>query len=162
MMFLVALALGLVAGFVVGRRAPQRPPREPGKPRPVRLGATAQAARPLADLLEAVRASALWVEPRVDGFNLVEQLAGDGIPDRLVVRVSDPSAVTIASLTCGDTSSLDLPFQLALALVPLYGPLTLVLDSGVFEIDGTKDSHALMRELSRRTTERMRDLLARR
>jgi hypothetical protein len=112
-------------------------------------------------VIEAVRAAALWVEPRSDGFALVDQLAGDGIPDRLIVRASDPGAVTVASLTCGDTSSLDLPFQLALALVPLYGPLTLALESGVFEVDGTKDSHALMRELSRRQTARMREVLAR-
>jgi len=156
----IAMVIGLVAGFLISRR-PAPPPRRPTA-RPVKLGSTAQTARPLADVIEAMRAEALQVESRADGFALVDQLVSEGaVADRLNVRVSDPSAVTIATLSCGDTSSLDLPFQLALALVPLYGPLTLVIETGAYEIDGSKDRHALVRELSRRQTERMREALAR-
>jgi hypothetical protein len=155
----VAILIGLVAGYVFGQRSKPAPRRS--SPRPVRLGAASETARSLADLIEATRAAALRVDPRVDGFDLVDQLTSDGTPDRLTVRVTDPKAVPAASLRCGDTASLDLPFELAVALVPLYGPLTLVLDSGVYEVDGTKDRHALVRELSRRQTERMREALAR-
>jgi hypothetical protein len=159
-MIAVAIVIGLIAGYVFGQRsklAPRRP-----RPRPVQLGASASTTLPLVDLIEAVRAAALRVEPHVNGFDLVDQLTSADVPDRLTVSVPDPKAVTVASLRCGETASLDLPFELALALVPLYGKLTLVLDSGVYDIDGTQDRHALVRELSRRQTAKMRELLAQR
>ena len=159
-MIAVAILLGLVAGYIFGQRSKPAPRR--ASPRPVKLGGSREVQCTLADLTEAVRAAALRVEPRVDGFDIVDQLTNHVPFERLTVRVTDPKAVAIAAIRCGDTSSLDLPFELALALVPLYGPLTLVLDSGVYDVDGTKDRHALVRELSRRQTARMSEALARR
>lgn len=146
---------GTALGYLAGRLAPGRGPR--GTLREVRIRVRDDRAACLEDLVEAARTMALRVEPRRDGYTVLEQGARN--PARLSVRVSDPGHVTASSLFCSPTTSNHLPFVVALALVPVFGPVTLVYAGEVYEIDGTRDPHALTRELSARQTARVRELI---
>ena len=150
------IVAGLALGVLAGRRSSATGSRR--KAYPVRLSAASAVTHPLGEVIEAMRAMALRVEPRLDGFAVIDQLDKDGAT--LEVRVTDPKTVSVSSITCSDTMSIDLPFQIALALVPLYGPVSVTVETGLYEIDGTRDRHQLVRELSRRQTERWNELLA--
>jgi len=149
---------GLTVGLVLGgiTRAPSQ--RDRGKARAMSLAGSSEAVCSLDDIVEALRAAALRVIPRLDGVTIIDQI-GDGV-DRLELRVADPKRVTISTLHCAPTPSSDLPFSVAIALTSVFGPLQLTCDTDTFEVDGTKDRHAMMRELSRRNSEKLEALLA--
>jgi hypothetical protein len=146
----------VAAGFVLGRWVPEPRPEQPGWT--VTLAAKHDRTARLEDVLEAARARALWIEPHHHGFTVMEQLAKTR--RTLALHAPDPQHVTVASLQLSRTTSLVLPFDLALALVVVFGTITLVLDGEVYEVDGTRDLHALTMELSSRFTARARTLFA--
>ena len=142
---------------ILGRWMPIRQRHAANTELSVMLGARNDRSARLEELVEAARARALWVEEHNQGFTVREQLAAT--PASIRVHVQDPEHVLAATLQLSRTSSLVLPFELALALVDVYGPLTLVVDGERYDIDGTRDQHALTNEVSSRMTERFRKLL---
>jgi hypothetical protein len=146
---------GLLVGYLAGRVG--QTARTAAKGFAVNLGAREARTARLEDMIEAARAMALRIERHHDGYTVFEQL---GPPGQLTVQVADPEHVTVPAVQLSMTTSLTLPFSVALALVPVFGPLTVVFDGEVFEVDGSRDQHALQRELSRRFTARARTLLA--
>lgn len=154
-MIVAWVGAGVLLGYLAGRVP--RAARTPAKSFAVNLGAREARTARLDDLIEAARAMALRIERHHDGYTVFEQL---GPPATLTVQVADPESVTVPAVRLSMTTSLTLPFSVALALVPVFGPLTLVFDGEVFEVDGSRDQHALTRELSRRFTARARTLLA--
>jgi hypothetical protein len=151
-----------VAGFAVEWAIRQLKPAS-AAPLPsyvTRLAAASGATRTLDEVVDALRAEALRVEVRLDGVDVVDQLDATASA-RFGLRVPDAKQVSIGSIRCSDSPTLDLPFTIALALVPLYGPITLTLVGEVYEIDGTRDRHQLVRELSRRQTAKLQEALGR-
>lgn len=156
-MIVVWSVVAAIAGFVLGRWTPTRQRHAANTELSVMLGARHDRSARLEELVEAARARALWVEEHHQGFTVREQLAAR--PASITVHVPDPEHVLVATLQLSRTSSLVLPFELALALVDVYGPVTLVVDGEIYDIDGTRDQHALTNEVSSRMTERFRNLL---
>ena len=67
--------------------------------------------------------------------------------ERLRVAISDPQRVTLASLDVFQSGCESLEYELALALVPIFGPIQLVdANFGASAIDGSRDPAALMAE----------------
>ena len=64
---------------------------------------------------------------------------------------TQPRHITLASLDVFQTGCETLGFEVALALVPVFGPITLV-DSywGAFFVDGSGDAAALVAERAKR------------
>ena len=153
---IVLWAFGALAlGFALGRFVPEPKPAHAGCT--VAIGAKQPLTARLEDVIESARARALWIEIRHQGFEVIDQYTK--ARPRLSVQVPDPQHVTVPSLQLSRTPSLTLPFELALALVPVFGPLTVVVDGEIYEVDGTRDQHALTNELSSRLTARARSLI---
>jgi hypothetical protein len=157
------LAIGVVAGYLVGVVAiPRLARRPPGARVTIReAGDAAPRTRRLDELIEAASAAALRIRIRPNGFDVRAQ--SSGYREHVVaVRVEDAARVTLASLQITDTGGYDLIFTLALALVPLYGPLTIAeADGQRFQVDGTRDQHELRHERAARVTARLRDVVSR-
>lgn len=156
-MIMVWTLAAAIAGFILGRWMPTRRRDAANTGWSVMLGARHDRAARLEELVEAVRARALWLEEHHQGFTVREQLAAT--PASITVHVPHPEHVLLATLQLSRTGSLVLPFELALALVDVYGPVTLVVDGEIYDVDGTRDQHALTNEASSRMTERWRKLL---
>lgn len=151
-----------VAGFAVewAIRQLKQAPAASANSYATRLAATPGVTRTLAEIVEALRAEALRVEVRLDGLDVVDQL-GEASAPRFALRVPDVKQVSVGSIRCSDSPTLDLPFTVAIALVPLFGTVTLTLVGEVYEIDGTLDRHQLVRELSRRQSAKLQEALGR-
>ena len=104
----------------------------------------------LTDLIEHARAQALHVRPTASGYEIVSHLGRS--PFVVSVCVSDPKRATLATTTLLPVSSPTDVFPVALALVPLFGPIRLHVAGQSYLVDGTLDEHALTREFSRRLT----------
>lgn len=111
----------------------------------------------LAELITAARAAGLAVHEVPGGFDVRAD-------DRAIrVRVRDRSRVALASIDLVDTGHETLVFQLALALVPVYGPIAVTEALfGTFIVDGRADAEALrgqrgerIKALARRIQERI-------
>ncbi len=107
--------------------------------------ATEAAIPTLAEVLAAVRRAGLHARERVNGFDL----RGEGRV--LTVRTLDPARVTLASLEIVDRATETLMFELALALVGLYGPI-LVTEAlfGSCVVDGSCDAASLREQRAER------------
>ncbi len=94
--------------------------------------------RTLAEVLAVLRAGGLELRPRRGGFDLM------GSVSRVMpVRVRQPARVLPEEMTCG-TEAPELLLDLALALVPLFGPMVAdVRYAGAILVDGTRDRVAL-------------------
>lgn len=105
----------------------------------------------LTEVLAVVRRAGLHVRARVNGFDL----HGEGRV--LTVRTLDPARVTLASLEIVDRATETLVFELALALVGLYGPI-LVTEAmfGSHVVDGSCDATSLREQRSERIRSIMR------
>lgn len=100
----------------------------------------------LTELCAALSASGLAFRPRRRGFDL----RGPGRSRVMPVRVPDPEHVVPTELSCG-TEAPELLLDLALALVPLFGPLVAdVRFAGAIVVDGKRDRRALGEEAARR------------
>ena len=101
--------------------------------------------------MAAIRHAGLRVVVRPDGV----EVHGEG--RWITVRMLDPTRVTLDSLEIIDRATERLVFALALALVPLYGPLTVTeAKFGKTVVDGSRDAEALREERS----ERIRKIVA--
>lgn len=153
------IAAGLIGGLALGRALR---PRRAGSSRrsrfAVKITGGSTAAPTLDEIVAALRAEAHRVDVQPDGVDVIDQL-GDARAPRFALRVRDPQQVALDTLRCVDSPSLDLPFGVALALVPLYGPLALTLAGETYDIDGTRDRHDLVSELSRRQSAKVRHVM---
>ncbi|MEO8703734.1 MAG: hypothetical protein ABI867_27030 [Kofleriaceae bacterium] len=151
---------GLVVGVVAARLLTGRAPVKIPVRHVLSLVTAADArAHTLAEIIEAMRAAAIRIERRTGGFDVIDQLDASG-NTRIEVRVSDPQRVAVGSLAAETSRGGGQVFAIALVMVSLYGPLKLAMGDEVYDVDGTLDMHELTRELSRRQTARMKQLLA--
>lgn len=157
------IALGVIAGFGLGVLVVPVLARRPVLSTRAKIRAAEGTETPhrLDELIEAARAAALRIRVRADGFDVIEQ--PPAFRDHVIgVRVSDAARVTPTSLRFTDTGSYDLVFHAVLALVPVFGALTLTADDGeVYRIDGTQNQHELRNERAGRVTAKLRDVMAR-
>lgn len=101
--------------------------------------------RSLGEVLAALHAAGLGVRPRRRGF----VIAGRG-SRTLPVRVRDGSRIIPEDLACGSEAP-ELLLDLALALVPLFGPLLVdVRFAGAIIVDGLRDRATLGEEAAQR------------
>jgi len=99
----------------------------------------------LTELLAALGASQLTVRPRRRGFDLVATRTRV-----MTVRVPDVARIDPSDLVCGHDAP-ELLLDLALAVVPLYGPLLAeVRFAGTMFVDGTRDRRSLGEEAAQR------------
>jgi hypothetical protein len=101
----------------------------------------------LDQLVEAARAAALRIEPTTHGFNVLSQPRSRF--DHLVeVRVLDPARASAATMQLTYDGSYALAFHVVLALVPVFGPLTIMtltimIDGHRVVVDGSANVHEL-------------------
>ncbi|MBA3397176.1 MAG: hypothetical protein H0T89_31395 [Deltaproteobacteria bacterium] len=101
--------------------------------------------RSLGEVLAALHAAGLRVRPRRRGF----VITGRG-SRALPVRVRDASRIVPEELVCGSEAP-ELLLDLALALVPLFGPLLVdVRFAGAIIVDGLRDRASLGEEAAQR------------
>lgn len=107
------------------------------------------------EVLAAVRAAGLRIHKVTSGFEI------RGERRKLTVRMRDRANVTLDSLEIIDRATETLVFALALALVPLYGPI-LVTEAkfGKAVVDGTLDVEALRAGRAERIRKIARGVLA--
>jgi len=99
----------------------------------------------LPELLAALDAAQLVVRPRRRGFDLVSSHKRV-----MTVRVPDPARIVPGEMICGSDAP-ELLLDLALAVVPLFGPLLAdVRFAGTIFVDGTRDRRALGEEAALR------------
>jgi hypothetical protein len=113
------------------------------------LGATLQerTADPctLPEVLAALSAAQLVVRARRRGFDLVASRKRV-----MTVRVPDVTRIVPGDMTCGSDAP-ELLLDLALAVVPLFGPLLAdVRFAGTILVDGTRDRRSLGEEAAQR------------
>lgn len=102
--------------------------------------------RPIDDVYGALRDAGLAVRALRRGFEVIDPAHERGMQ----VRVRDPRRVTPDGLGCGAEAP-ELLLDLALALVPLFGPVIAdVRFAGPILVDGTRDRQALGEEAARR------------
>jgi hypothetical protein len=81
----------------------------------------------------------------------------------ITVRVTDPHAITPDKLYVHSTGDYDLFLSVALALVPVFGAITVAGPDGeTYVVDGSQNQHQLRHERAARVTAKLRDLVARR
>ncbi|MDQ3370113.1 MAG: hypothetical protein M3680_32245, partial [Myxococcota bacterium] len=111
----------------------------------------------LGEVHAALDAAGLAVRRRRRGFDLL----GPTRSRILRVRVPDPARIVPAELRCSTTAP-ELLIDLALALVPLFGPLLAeVRFAGTLFIDGSRDRAALGDEAAAHVQRMMRRLATR-
>jgi len=154
--YLGAFVLGMMVGWVFGILRPRRstpPPR-------TTVIALRQA---------APRTGDAYRDPAGDTVCTLEELRSDlataGLPavldngaieivrgkERIRIFPSDARRVTLASLDIAQTGCDAMYFELALALVPRFGPLRLAVNMfGVYSVDSTRDAAGLVDERSER------------
>ncbi len=99
----------------------------------------------LPDLLAALEAAQIAFRPRRRGFDLVASRTRV-----MTVRVGDPARIMPSDMACGSEAP-ELLLDLALAVVPLFGPLLAdVRFAGTIFVDGTRDRRALGEEAAQR------------
>ncbi len=99
----------------------------------------------LPELLAALGAARLAFRPRRRGFDLVASRTRV-----MTVRVPDTTRIQPTDLVCGPDAP-ELLLDLALALVPLYGPLLVeVRFAGTMFVDGARDRRSLGEEAAQR------------
>lgn len=99
----------------------------------------------LADVLAALAAAGVVFRPRRRGFDLVASRTRV-----MTVRVADAARIVPGDLACGSDAP-ELLLDLALAVVPLFGPLLAdVRFAGTIFVDGTRDRRALGEEAAQR------------
>lgn len=99
----------------------------------------------LDEVFAALSAAHLVYRPRRRGFDLVASRRRV-----MTVRVPDVRRIVPGDMTCGSDAP-ELLLDLALALVPLYGPLLAdVRFAGTTFVDGTRDRRALGEEAAQR------------
>ncbi len=99
----------------------------------------------LSDLRAALEAARLAFRPRRRGFDLVASRTRV-----MTVRVVDPERIMPGDIECGSDAP-ELLLDLALAVVPLFGPLLAdVRFAGTMFVDGTRDRRALGEEAAQR------------
>jgi len=97
--------------------------------------------RTLPEVLAALAAARLVVRPRRHGFDVVASRSRV-----MTVRVPDIARIVPGDMTCGSEAP-ELLLDLALAVVPLFGPLIAdVRFAGTIFVDGTRDRRALGEE----------------
>jgi hypothetical protein len=100
----------------------------------------------LDELRAALLAAGVSFRPRRRGFDVV----GRGRSRVMPVRIRDPERIIPTELGCG-TDAPELLLDLALALVPLFGPLLAdVRFAGTMFVDGKRDRRALGEEAALR------------
>lgn len=121
------------------------PPRDPYRDHPAGApGERVATPQPLERVQQLLREGGLDVRARRRGFDLA---AGARV---MPVRVRDPRAVTPEQLRCG-TDAPELLLDLALALVPVFGPLLAeVRYAGAIVVDGQRDRAALGEDAAER------------
>jgi hypothetical protein len=142
------------AGFVVGRkvRARNRSPMTMAALRPFarpelgfRDSACLEVTHAITDVAAALRAAGLPVRERRGDLVLARGR------ERVFLTVADPQRVALASLDVRERAGKTLIFEAAIALVPLFGPLTVTEAAwGTFVVDGTRDHHAIENERGER------------
>jgi hypothetical protein len=159
----VWIALGLVAGFGLGFvLVPVLARRQPVAKATVRPADGAEPPpRHLDELIEAARAAALRIRVRPDGFDVLGQ--PPQFRDHVIgIHVVDTARVTLSSLRITDTGEYDLIFHATLALVPMFGAITLTAGDGeIYRVDGTRNQHELRNERAGRVTAKLRDVMSR-
>lgn len=100
----------------------------------------------LAKLFRALEAAGLVFRPRWRGFEIV----GATRSRVMRVRLRDPARIVPTDMACSGEAP-ELLIDLALALVPLFGPLVAeVRFAGTIFIDGSRDRAALGEEAAQR------------
>jgi hypothetical protein len=156
LLLVVGLAIGVAIAAVVRLRKGPRwvcASLRPGPRRETPYRGDVPAAPPtLAQLIAAVREAGVPVRENARGF-----AAG-----KLRVTVADPARVELATIDIADADQELMIFRLALALVPLYGPLTLTeVLWGAYLVDGSRDAEALKEDRAERIREMARGIQAR-
>ncbi len=162
-MIALGFAIGIVAGAVLQRAVLWTLVWLAVKERPVKFlnmkAADESRSATLDQLIEASCAAALRVELTTNGFNVLSQPPSRS--DHVVsVRVLDPARVSVATLQLTYDGSYPLAFHVVLALVPVLGPLTIMIDDERVVVDGGKNVHELTNEHARRLRVRMREHIA--
>jgi hypothetical protein len=153
----IEIAVACVAGwvgFVVGRkvRARDRSPMTMAALRPLarpelgfRDSGSLEAAHGITEVVAALRSAGLPVRERGGGLVLARGR------ERVFLTVPDPGRVTLASLDVRERAGKTLIFEAAIALVPLFGPLTVTEAAwGTFVVDATRDHRAIEDERGER------------
>lgn len=142
---LAGFVLGVVVAGIVSARRVRRGTmasfrQSPGRAAtdPYRGNANSREAPHLDEVVAAVRNAGLDAHLRAGGFDLRRE------NHVLRLRVADPARVPLPSIDIVNTGHVTLIFELALALLPLYGPI-LVTEAlwGTYIIDGACDPMAL-------------------
>lgn len=112
---------------------------------PYRAEVAAPATPTLEALLGAARTAKLDPRATPTGFAIARG------KDAVALRVPDPTRVPIASIELVDSGHETLVFELALALVPIYGPIHVTEAMwGTYLVDGRKSHTALHEERGER------------
>ncbi|HWU88648.1 MAG TPA: hypothetical protein VN253_15375 [Kofleriaceae bacterium] len=162
-MIALGLAIGVVAGSILQRVVLRFLFWLAVKERPVNLLEVSAAdegrTTTLEQLIEAVRAAALRVELTADGFNVLSQPPSRF--DHIVgVRVLDPTRVGMTTLQLTYSGSYPLAFHVVLALVPVLGPLAIMINEERVVVDGCKNVHELTNAHARYVRARIRERVA--
>lgn len=143
-------AVGSIVGFVVGRRQRRRPTpkvvafRHLGE-RSVGYRESAEVVSTLGEVGQALRRAGLPVRERGGELVIARR------PDWLRIVATDPGRVTLASLDAEEIVSGTLIWEVSLALISLFGPLTVTEAAfGAFVIDGSRDCVAIEEERKER------------
>lgn len=154
--YVIVFALGALGGWVVGVLRPRRTPAKPhttvialrhAAPRPG--DAYRDAASDVSCTLEELRADLVAAGlPAVLDGPVLSVARGT---EQIRVEAHDPRRVTLATVDATQTGCETLYYELALALVPRFGPVRLTVAMfGAYLVDGTRDSAALVEERSAR------------
>ena len=157
-MELILVPLCLVVGYSLGsrvaRRARFRPRVTRAALRPMRApetgyrdSAVTEPVHSCGDLLQTLRVAGLAVHEKPHGIEVTDPVSSA----RVELHIPDRARVTLASLDVLVQANDTLVFEVALALVPLFGPITVTETAwGTFVVDGTRTAQALADERSDR------------
>jgi hypothetical protein len=143
-------AVGSIVGFVAARRQRRKPtPKVVAfrhlAARSVGYRESAEVASTVGEVGQALRRAGLPVRER--GRELVIARR----PDWLRIVATDPGHVTLASLDAEELVSGTLIWEVALALIPVFGPLMVTEAAfGAFVVDGSRDHLAIDEERKER------------
>lgn len=141
---LEGVLVGLLVGFVgMAWLSPKL--RKRSKETRVAFRSLADEPRPprtLDEIVAAARSANLRVTAHPSGFAAHEDQRS------VTMTVPDATRVTLASMEIVDNATELLVYELALAMVPLFGPLSVTESFGRRLVDGTRDAGALREERS--------------
>lgn len=153
-MELVLVPICLVAGYSIGIRlarwARNRPVPTRAAFRPIRApdtgyrdSAGSDAVHAHGDLLQALQVAGLATHDRPHGIDVTTPLSRE----RVELHMSDRARVTLVSLDVVVHANDALVFEVARALLPLFGPMTVTETAwGTYIVDGSRTAQALADE----------------